>query len=178
MRKDETISTKKFAFLITTLWSFFWSVFSRIRTRNISVLGYFSHSANWIVRFLKVNKPGEKLWINYFEICQKYRPAVFWKVVVLRKFTRLSGKHLWRSPFFAFSDIGQPQGSNLITKYSTKDVFLGKKQGACPFCYLSEHYLEKWVVFQGWEVFNPTPFKSFRHFWKLLMSIIYPKFVK
>ena len=32
MRKYKTISTKKFAFFIVTLWSFFWSVFPRIRT--------------------------------------------------------------------------------------------------------------------------------------------------
>ena len=56
VRKQETISTKDFAFLIITLWSFFWSLFSRIwteygkiRTRNNSVFGRFSHSGKFLV---------------------------------------------------------------------------------------------------------------------------------
>ena len=33
VRKRETISTEKFAFLIVTLWSFFWPVFSCIQSK-------------------------------------------------------------------------------------------------------------------------------------------------
>ena len=50
VRKRETISMKKFACLIVTLWSFFWSVFSRIqskygkiRTSKNSITGHFPH---------------------------------------------------------------------------------------------------------------------------------------
>ena len=58
VRKHESINTKKFAFLIVTLWRFFRSVFSCIRTEYGDLLCKFLYSVQ-----IQENKDQEKLGI-------------------------------------------------------------------------------------------------------------------
>ena len=95
------------------MWSFFWSVFSRIRTEYGEIRGIFPYSVR-----IRASTDQEKLriWTLFTQRMMQRRShrEMFCKKGVLKNFTKFTGKDLCWSLFF--NKVSSPRTSTLLNK--------------------------------------------------------------